>query len=310
MSTLIDEFALTPDVFDSECYLNAALYDVHLQNLKRTLLEEALIRDLRNGDWHRFIDENRSRWDDRGKELFKKLKVQGRLRPTPAEGSGSPVDDRAWCEEALRSHATESLSGIMTSHKLKLDYKLEQFVESIEKLSSAHWWTGRGNSVSVLRTTNSYLRELRPVLRHAKSLMFIDHYLDPTSRNYREFPVLLEAALEEEHRPLIELHRVVYEGSGPNRQVLKICEWEERFEEKLGKLARDHQTKIDVFIWSDFHDRYLISNLVGLFLGNGFDTDNKECRWLRLDRKGRDEQQRKFDPSVNLEDLKGRFVIE
>ena len=69
---------------------------------------------------------------------------------------------------------------------------------------------------------------------------------------------------------------------------------------------------VEVFIWDDFHDRYLISNLVGISIPNGFDTTqdtNSVTRWTRLGRNDRDDVQREFDVARQRHTLRARFTI-
>ncbi len=67
-----------------------------------------------------------------------------------------------------------------------------------------------------------------------------------------------------------------------------------------------------VFLWQDFHDRYLIADVLGVTVGAGFDVTvmaNDETTWARLGRDDRDKFQRRFDPAARPQDLKGQFVI-
>lgn len=69
---------------------------------------------------------------------------------------------------------------------------------------------------------------------------------------------------------------------------------------------------MEVFVWDHFHDRYLISNLIGVSLPNGFDATsnvNEKTTWTRLGRDERDDVQREFDPAVGRHRLHGRFSI-
>ena len=70
---LISEYALTPDVFDQTCYGSAEVCGVHLQGLTEILLHEALVRDLRGGEWGKLFLGNHRVWHLHGKELLKKL---------------------------------------------------------------------------------------------------------------------------------------------------------------------------------------------------------------------------------------------
>jgi hypothetical protein len=70
---------------------------------------------------------------------------------------------------------------------------------------------------------------------------------------------------------------------------------------------------VEVLIWDDFHDRYVISNLIGILLSNGFDTTANPASitsWTRLGREDRDDVQREFDPASKRHKLHARFVVE
>ena len=71
-------------------------------------------------------------------------------------------------------------------------------------------------------------------------------------------------------------------------------------EHRFGRLAaplRRNGLSAEVFIWDDFHDRYLISNLIGISLSNSFDTNTSQSTtWHRLGRVDRDNVRRQFHP--------------
>jgi hypothetical protein len=67
-----------------------------------------------------------------------------------------------------------------------------------------------------------------------------------------------------------------------------------------------------VFIGDDFHDRYLITDIIGINLPYGFDTDSRpkaRTTWCRLGREDKDDIQREFDPAANHHKLHYRFSI-
>ncbi len=70
---LLAEYALTPDIFDQSFYSTEEVADIHLQHLKEALLNEGLVRNLRDGEWLRLFSNNDRPWHIRGKELLKKL---------------------------------------------------------------------------------------------------------------------------------------------------------------------------------------------------------------------------------------------
>ena len=106
---MLAEYALIPDIFDSTCYSVPELCDVHLQNLKEPLLQEALVRDLRLGEWSKYV-QNVANIRLRAKELLRKLINQNRLRRTNPSLSNQPSNYKEWCNEAIGSHTIEPLS--------------------------------------------------------------------------------------------------------------------------------------------------------------------------------------------------------
>jgi hypothetical protein len=70
--------------------------------------------------------------------------------------------------------------------------------------------------------------------------------------------------------------------------------------------------QVEIFIWDDHHDRYLITDLIGIGMENGFDTTtdpNAITTWMRLSRATRDDIQREFDPACVRHALRHRFSV-
>jgi hypothetical protein len=310
---MLREYVLSPDIFDSSCYQDAALCRIHLQNLKEPLLQEGLVRDLRDGGWSNYVRNDQFPLDKMGKELLKKLKSQNRLRRFPAfPENKEPQSYREWCQEALASHGQESLQGIIASEELKKEFVDRKEVGSIEKLYQTRWWQDRSSSTRVARKVEDYLEKLNLVLTQANSLMFIDPNIDPESSNYRDFYRLLHATRRPGIVPQIEIHRKCARGSGRKAEVIGNKQWEKIFRDNFEELFYNEGLKAEVFIWDDFHDRYLITDIIGINLPYGFDTDPRpkaRTTWCRLGREDKDDIQREFDPAANHHKLQYRFLI-
>jgi hypothetical protein len=314
---LLADYAITPDVLDVTSYSSEEVCGLHLDRIREVMLTEGLVRDLRAGEWGRLFTNDGRPWHRRGKELLKKLAQQNRLVPFQPTVSGSPPDDSAWCQEALGTHRVIPFTGgVIVTEPVKAAFPAEPRVGRIDRLASAAWWAARSPSVSLGRSMPAYLKQLAPVLRCANSLMFIDPHLDPARPSFRDFAQLLAAAGRRSPAPAIEIHRVCYEGSGPSRVFPMNDEagyFERRFRDALQATVSAASFRVEVFIWDDFHDRYLICNLIGISLPNGFDTTadpTSMTRWTRLGREDRDDVQREFDLASNRHALRHRFTIE
>ena len=309
---LLADYAITPDVFDETSYSSGEVCAARLETIREAMLDEGLVRDLRDGRWAAIFKSGDRPWHRRGLELVKKLAKQGRLirhRPALAD---SPRDDQSWCAEALASHAVRPLGGgIIATEPVKKVYAREPLVSPIDRLSSATWWAARSPSVRLQRTLTDYQKHLDPILRCSNSILFIDPHLDPTKRQYRDFGTLLAHSGRRKPAPTIEIHRVCYKGPPRERKILNVGELARDFRRALGPELRTAGLRAEVFVWDAFHDRFLISNLIGISLPYGFDTggSHQHTLWTRLGRKNSDDVQREFDQASGQHALRGRFRI-
>ncbi len=289
------------------------LADSRLDLLRVALFDEGIVRDLRNGEWRGVFANTERTWHRRGKELLKKLALQNRIRRFPATLEQGPTCDGDWCNEALASHERQSLGAIITTDPIQENHRDQPLITSISKLSRAPWWAQRGGAVRLQRKIEDYLLHLGLLLQCANHLMFIDAHLDPSEPRYQDFLQLVQLAARRRPLPQIEIHRVCYVGgSGRNRQIIGEKEWESRFREALGPITRETGVKIEVYCWDDLHDRYLVSDIVGLSILNGFDTSRKAddpTTWTRLSRDVRDDIQREHDPASHRRKLLWRLKI-
>ena len=314
---LLADYAVTPDVFDIASYTSEEVCGLCLEMIREAILTEGLVRDLWSGEWRKSFEDPARVWHRRSKELIKKLASQGRLIPFAAGLRNPPVCDQDWCAEALKSHEVQSIAGgVIVTETVKDAFAREPLVARIDRLGATPWWrAARSPSVRLSRTLADYTKHLELVLRCSNSLLFIDPHLDPKQKRYGDIGELIAIAGRRNPSPRIEIHRVCYEGSGPERRFPMRGDgryFERRFLDGLSDPLRAAGLQAEVFVWDDFHDRYLISNLAGISLPNGFDTTgnpNSVTRWARLGRTDSDDVQREFDPNSRRHTLRASFTI-
>lgn len=307
---MLDEYALVPDIFDQAAYSNPAFIEMCLPHLKEPLLQEALVRDLCDGGWSRYCLQNSGSLHRLCKEILKKLVQNNRLRRFPCQGAAPPASAGDWCQEGLIGGHLEPLTGVISAHATKKNFAANE-VASVERLTGTPWWQDRSPSITVDRKTTEYVKVLRRVLLQANSLMFVDPNLDPSSYNYREFHQLLAPIAQRGVKPRIEIHRSFCKGDGIARTFPTVVEWKATFS-GLGNALNRQGLAAEVFLWDDFHDRYLIADVVGVSVPAGFDVTTKAddgSTWGRLGREDKDKIQRLFDPAARPGSLKWRFSI-
>lgn len=307
---ILDEYALVPDIFDAAAYSKPDLIDAYLPFLKEPLLQEGIVRDLCDGGWRQYCIDNSAGLHRLCKEIIRKLAQGNRLRRFPRQLAADPSNATDWCNEGLSASVSDPLTGIIAAHNTKLAFTQNE-VASIEKLTGTTWWQSRSPSITIDRKTSEYQRVLYRVLQQANSLMFIDPNLDPSSHSYREFGLLFAPLRLRAVKPRIEIHRSLCDGDGPRRTFPDSAAWRVRFE-PLHLVLKGHGLGAEVFGWDDFHDRYLITDILGSTTPAGFDITSKLddlSTWGRLGRDDKDKIQRLFDPAARSGSLKWSFII-
>lgn len=304
--TLFVEYAVTPDVFNVNCYKSPELCDVHCRQLYEAFFDNSIVRNLRNGDWEKFFSTPMVPWQSRIRHVLKDLTKAGRLIKISPALNHNPQNEREWCEEALASHNNLPLNSIIVSEaiKRKRPYLKNSLVEDVNKFSRST------NSIRLKRHIDDYKDALKLILKHANSIMFIDPYIAPEP-NYHDFFLLLEAAGNRTPQPHVEIHRKILRGSGQYAPRWGQQDMEDAFRKAFNPVLLKADLKIKVFVWDNFHDRYLISNLGGIHMSNGFDTSKRPhpTTWSRLGRSVRDEVQREFDQGSIDHTLQFTFEI-
>lgn len=304
---MLARFAITPGALaEAHCSSIAAL-ELGIGCLNDLCRTEGLFTDLREGEWSRSADLI----GPLAKRFLTFARKERRLIEVQRQLAAAPENDEAWLWEAQALHRTFPCRALITHKGLAADYAGDSDVVSIERLNAADWWAARSPSRRVMRTTAAYLGALDLVLRHSNSLMFVDPHIDPLRENYREFPQLLLSAGAASRRPLIEIHRASWRDNQGRHEGTSVAQWIGDFTPWSERLARAGLSAT-VFLWENHHDRYLISDLVGIGMLNGFDIShnpNETSMWSRLGPAERDQQQKEFDRACGVHRLVGCFEI-
>jgi hypothetical protein len=298
------EISITPSVFKTDCYASRELCDSEIRGIWTELNNCLVVRDLRNGDWFKELWTNKTESPHFAQKALKSLRDTKRLRIVPPSLGNIPSSSKEWCLEALSSHASSPLDGIMSCADLKSEFREESLVCAINNRHGNNtWWTKLivNGPTRVSRNTAGYISALGVLLRNANHLMIMDPHLDPAHHDYREFKqILLSARRNDGVQPKIEIHRVSYLGVGRN-EFPSNQEWETRFKTALKSPLEQAGLDAEVFIWPDEHDRHIITNLGGIHMGNGLKINNDPSAtstWTRLPPRTAEDLQRQFDPSV------------
>ncbi len=291
--TLLPEFAILPDVFLKSGQDEASR--LHLAYLRDAVLRVAAVRNLRNGEWQKSLESDLGTMSKSAQELIKSLCKGSRLVTSVSELPTIPCSEAQWCDEALTSAKRRSLTAIISSPNLDKAHLQQSSVHSLDALSETKLGQVGIDSVQTPFRLAEYLKHIGSILSAARRICFIDPYIDPAHRDYREFLELLRHAGKRQQVPKLEIHRKCSYAN--NRPLKDAGEWKKIFG-SWNQSLKSEVIAAEVFIWDDFKERYLISELVGLHVGKGFKT-NKDPKakntWSRLSREDAQNVDREFD---------------
>jgi hypothetical protein len=148
------------------------------------------------------------------------------------------------------------------------------------------------------------------------TLTFIDPYIDLREERYEGFGKLVLEARRQDVLPRIIIHCKIVRV--PTDQTRK--HWRPQYEREcrerfapLVELLRPSPLIADVFVWDDFHDRYLLTNLIGISVPNGFGiaTGGEEewTTWTRMSRADKENVESEFDPNSHKQEPEFSFRI-
>ena len=296
--SLLPEFAILPDVFLKSGQDEASR--LQLAYLRDAILRVAAVRNLRDGEWQKSLESDLGMMSKSAQELLKSLCKGSRLVPSVPELPTIPCSEAQWCDEALMSAKRHSLTAIISSPNLDKAHQQQSSVHPLDALSETKLGQMGIDSVQTPFRLAEYLKHIGSILSAARRICFIDPYIDPAHRDYREFLELLRHAGKRHPAPKLEIHRKCAYTN--NRPLKDLNAWKTVFADWHQSLKNDG-IAAEVFIWDDFKERYLISELVGLLVGKGFKTNNDpkaKNTWSRLSRENAQSVDREFDDNSHI----------
>ena len=312
---MLYEYAILPDVFRAVLLEKRPSACRDLKRLLRGLCEEnGILADLHNGYWHAFITEkllpqlpSTTRSDILAG--LNNLKDRNRLVCRPTYGEEPPTAYADWLYAALEAAQRNTLRGIVLSQDLINKYSLPNplFMEIAEALDSP-LWTDRQRTPNVDTSVQGYRAALFPILKYARTIDIIDPYINCEKERFRQFVELCVHLLGSQRATKttsrISIHAgEPYERNCPEserpywiEQCLK--EWKDF----LSVLVKTNsKLRFRVFLWSDrdtsmlFHERYLLTDQCGIFIGLGHDVRaGNITTWSLLDETQRVHQFGRF----------------
>lgn len=287
---MIGEFAILPKALRQNSYADPDLARMCLQRLYDCIRNEAVARNLA-GKWAESV-RSQSGLHPCAREILEHLAKAGRLVPDQMTFPYAPGCDQDWLHAALDSHRKNPLDLIVTRGGMQSERPLPAIASDIKELDRSLWSRNSSGTIRVEPSIDGYFRSLSQIAKLSKRLVIIDPFLNPEEPNYRDFPRLLVKLIELNRGLFVEIHVKDKEGKHarmePFKMALQSIKW---------------SGELQLHVWDKFHDRYVISNLLGVSMQRGLEfggaMKGELLVWSRLTPEIREQKLKDVDPKLH-----------
>jgi hypothetical protein len=153
------------------------------------------------------------------------------------------------------------------------------------------WNLLKARDVIVLKTPESFTKNLKTILPHAKKLKLIDPYFEPDNKNKLALQIFTKYFRNREgfnlEKGTIEIHTKIIEYLGEEKT-------KNRWKTLLSSIENDANHTFKIFFWKDnnendkFHDRYLLTDIFAISSLHSFsvkESSEQETEWSLKDQK-------------------------
>jgi len=320
-SSMLYEFAMTPNVFDASNLEKRPGWDTKLIEILKGICDNGLLANLNKGDLFHHVMEDILPGLPIGvqsdvKRLLNTLYDRHRIVRFPRSGH-HPERPEEWLSEILKIHNKSPFCGVfLTRDLLPPDGYPPELIDLTEALNSEPWLK-RSRTVIIRKKEEDYENILRPLLRHAKTLSLIDPYLSCLPRFMKTVSLcvkLLGKRIQDVMPGRIHIHAGNPEKIPGNNEPVpnRLDTWER----KLLPIVSAYPHRVEVFLWNirigreDFHDRFVITDQCGISVPGGLDCKpTTSTTWSLLDEDVRRYWLGFYDPLTSPYELLGRRSI-
>lgn len=287
---MLYQYAITPDAFEPSSINSMVPKGVVLLQLLRGIQGNGLLADLDQGAWMKHVLGclNEPGMDpdvkDRVESCLAILFDRKRLIKHPAGAAELSDDDFRWIHWSLHRQRSEIdlLNGIFTSDDyIGLSELSDPSLVALSQALDSDCWLQRQISATFVKTESELRKHVRPIVRYAQRLYFVDPYLscrkDSFMRTVEVCADLLGQFDGQRHPRQVQIHAGDPTTDLPDAHRESKDDRLARWATELQPIATHSGHTFNVSLWKQknlgkkFHDRYIITDQFGIAAPGGLD---------------------------------------
>jgi hypothetical protein len=275
---MLYDYGITPGLFDSGILHGSADVARDLVRVLEGLCENGLVGDVCDGHLRPMIGRTVTalppgQLRDELRVCLEVLDKRQRFVVRPYVGPGWPETDVEWLDEVLAAHGQEAFYAIITLGATLGARTCPPCALPIGSVWQSPLWRDRVTSRRLGREAAVFGSVLRPVLRHARSLMLIDPHIQPTEpRYYRSLQALIRTAYDRPDPTSLKVFEIHARAAAHAPSTYAWFEGGMR--SQLTSLIPGG-CRVRSILWAEMrpslHNRFVLANFCGISVDMGLD---------------------------------------
>lgn len=310
---ILKEFFLSPAIFDKEYCTNDK--SIHLIHLFRNIQNNGFLLSLNNQEWYnnvsRLIYELKNSYL---MQTFKNLADRKKIEYCKESGI-KPQNEKDWLNIAKGIDSEEKIDFIFATNSSLVDgiecHILDELLGELGDRCS------KPADIKCLKNSENLEKIFQNVLRYARKVQIIDpfFYIDE-KKSLDSLLIMAES-----------VGKNVVSNIAVKPRIIVNCYYKKdkffdgittKWENILKEIMANKGVMIEIIVWnsrdfSDRHERYLLTDKIGIKSGAGFDIlDNQDSNFSTISSEDSDKLRKIFDPNYPQKDsgLTKKYTIK
>lgn len=307
-NSILKEVTFTPQAFEKEFNMSSKKRFNKLILILEHLIYSGIIIAA-SSNWKKQVFDFVVEYDDDEKSdiasLLKEIDDRQRIMSYPSSQNNNTEEDWIRQISILNNQRTfDFIAG--TKNK-----GLTKTVESINRNSYIN------AGAIVAKQTESFMENmLAPILSYASIVKVFDPYFNLSKVRFKKALEIICRNLSSRHgknnKAIIEIHTSI--KSMLNRDEQFVWQYTKNMPNIIKELEKDYNHAISINIWeeikgkNEWHERWIITNQCGIFIGKGGDISNwTDSTWGLLDWEDKSKIESKFIKNRNVYNFIGEI---
>ncbi|NEO85061.1 MAG: hypothetical protein F6J87_12540 [Spirulina sp. SIO3F2] len=263
------------------------VFDKNLDEILILVKDNAVVYDLCDGQWSRFLSEKYSGMSRlKIQKLIAQLRNKKRLVVVRRFRKEEFRYDEDWCEESLiLSIKPYALDSIVTTKKTNERFLGYEYVTSIDNALKNIKCKRLSNKIVFGKKSTEYRKHLRLTFQNSKKIIIIDNKLferllkggNSLAKNITNI-IDMSTHVQKKSPTIVKIHLFIGQTDGEGAENIIRSKFISLQEIISNQNQKKEQLRVEFMLWKELKECCLVSDLLNVEMDNGFDFGSKDIK--------------------------------